>query len=134
MAVEHHLGERSHTIEQCHNLLSGKRVERKDFVNLEEGGSEWVWNQGGDLSVETVNGDHREWGGCLCQKTVSMHLHYYSQVLFQQLKGTLEWKRPSMWSVLLPQPCSVLFCSSVESVSGEQQTESGWHFHETRAV
>ena len=32
-----------------------------------------------------------------------------------------------MWSVLPPQPCSVLFCSSVESVSGEQQTESGWH-------
>ena len=28
----------------------------------------------------------------------------------------------------------VLFCSSAESVSGEQQTESGWHFHETRAV
>ena len=26
---------------------------------------------------------------------------------------------------------SLLFCSSVESVSGEQQTESGWHFPET---
>ena len=81
MAVEHHLGERSHTIERCHNLLSGERVERKDFVNLEEGGSEWVWNQGGDLSVETVNGDHREWGGCLCQETVSIYtttVRFYS--------------------------------------------------------
>ena len=39
-----------------------------------------------------------------------------------------------MWSVLPPQPCSVLFCSSVESVSGEQQTESERHFPETRAV
>ena len=35
MAVGHHLGERSHTIERSHNLLSGKRAERKDFVNLE---------------------------------------------------------------------------------------------------
>ena len=26
---------------------------------------------------------------------------------------------------------SLLFCFSVESVSGEQQTESGWHFPET---
>ena len=47
MAVGHHLSERSHTIERSHNLLSGKRVERQDFVNLEEGGSEWVWDQGG---------------------------------------------------------------------------------------
>ena len=47
MAVGHHLGECSHTIERSHNLLSGKRVERQDFVNLEEGGSEWVWDQGG---------------------------------------------------------------------------------------
>ena len=47
MAVGHHLSERSHTIERSHNLLSGKRAERKDFVNLEEGGSEWVWGQCG---------------------------------------------------------------------------------------
>ena len=47
MAVGHHLSEHSHTIERSHNLLSGKRVERQDFVNLEEGGSEWVWDQGG---------------------------------------------------------------------------------------
>ena len=39
MAVGHHFGERSHTIERSHNLLSGKRVERKDFVNL---GGRWV--------------------------------------------------------------------------------------------
>ena len=26
---------------------------------------------------------------------------------------------------------SLLFCSSVESMTGEQQTDSGWHFHET---
>ena len=38
MAMEHHLGERSHTIERSHNLLSGERVERQDFVNLDEGG------------------------------------------------------------------------------------------------
>ena len=47
MAVGYHLGERSHTMERSRNLLSGKRAERKDFVNLEEGGSEWVWVQGG---------------------------------------------------------------------------------------
>ena len=47
MAVGHHLGERSHTIERSHNLVSGERVERQDFVNLEEGGSDWVWDQGG---------------------------------------------------------------------------------------
>ena len=35
MAVGHHLSERSHMIEQSHNLLSGKRVERQDFVDLE---------------------------------------------------------------------------------------------------
>ena len=46
MAVGHHLSGRSHAIEQSHNLLSGERVERQDFVNLEEGGSERVWNQG----------------------------------------------------------------------------------------
>ena len=46
MAVGHYLSERSNTIERSHNLLSGKRAERKDFVNLEEGGSEWVWDQG----------------------------------------------------------------------------------------
>ena len=40
MAVGHHLGERSYAIEQSHNLLSGRRAERQDFVNLEEGGSE----------------------------------------------------------------------------------------------
>ena len=34
MAVGHHLVERSHAIERSHNLLSGKRVERQDFVNL----------------------------------------------------------------------------------------------------
>ena len=62
MAVGHHLGERSHTIEQSQNFLSGKRVERQDFVNLEEGGSEWVWDQGGDLGVGL--------DGCLCQETV----------------------------------------------------------------
>ena len=28
--------------------------------------------------------------------------------------------------------CSGLFCSNVVSVSGEQQTVSGWHFPETR--
>ena len=37
MAVGHHLGERSHMIERSHNLLSGERVERQDFVNLDEG-------------------------------------------------------------------------------------------------
>ena len=37
MAVGHSLGERSHTIERSHNLLSGERVERQDFVNLHEG-------------------------------------------------------------------------------------------------
>ena len=47
MAVGHHLGERSHTIERSHNLVSGERVERQDFVNLEEGRSEWVWDQCG---------------------------------------------------------------------------------------
>ena len=56
MAMEHHLGERSHTIERSHNLLSGKRVERQDFVHLEEGGSEWVWDQGGDWGVGLETG------------------------------------------------------------------------------
>ena len=45
MAVGHHLNEHSHAIERSHNLLSGERVERQDFVNLEEGGSERVWDQ-----------------------------------------------------------------------------------------
>ena len=59
MAVRNHLSELSHTIERSHNLLSGKRVERKDFVNLEEGGSEWVWVQCG---VEIWVWDwRREW-------------------------------------------------------------------------
>ena len=47
MAVGHHLSERSYAIERSHNLLSRERVERQDFVHLEEGGSERVWNQGG---------------------------------------------------------------------------------------
>jgi len=38
MAVGHHHGECSHTIDQSQNLLSRERVERQDFVNLEEGG------------------------------------------------------------------------------------------------
>ena len=71
MAVGHHLGERSHTIERSHNLLSGERVERKDFVNLEEGGSERVWDQGeveigcgtGDGSGSRTSGS--EVGGCV---------------------------------------------------------------------
>ena len=46
MAVGHHLGERSHTIERSHNLLSGKRAERT-LSTWEEGGSEWVWVQCG---------------------------------------------------------------------------------------
>ena len=45
MAVGHRLGEHSHMIERSHNLLSGERVERQDFVNLEEGRTEWVWEQ-----------------------------------------------------------------------------------------
>ena len=56
MAVGHHLGERFHTIERSHNLLSGERMERQDFVNLEEGGSEWVWVQGEDLGVGLETG------------------------------------------------------------------------------
>ena len=40
MAVGHHLSERAHSIECCHNLLSEERVEKQDFINLEEGGSE----------------------------------------------------------------------------------------------
>ena len=55
MAVGHHLSERSHMIEQSHNLLSGKRVERKDFVNL---GGRWVrvgLVQGGNLGVGLEN-------------------------------------------------------------------------------
>ena len=40
MAVGHHLSERSHAIERSLNLLSRERVERQDFVNMEEGGSE----------------------------------------------------------------------------------------------
>ena len=67
MAVGHHLSERSHTIERSHNLLSGKRAERKDFVNL---GGRWVrvclgpgwrleiwvwdWRRGVDLGPEGV--------------------------------------------------------------------------------
>ena len=48
MAVGHHLSERSHAIERSHNLLSGEKMERQDIViNLEEGGSEWVWVQCG---------------------------------------------------------------------------------------
>ena len=76
MTVGHHLGEHSHMIERSHNLLSGERVERQDFVTLEEGGSECVWDQGeveiwvGDWRGEWV-WDQREWGGCLCQKTSS---------------------------------------------------------------
>ena len=77
MAVGHHLSECSHMIEQSHNLLSGERVERQDFVTLEEGGSEWVWYRVEiwvwDWRIEWV-WDQREWGGCLCQET-SAHLH-----------------------------------------------------------
>ena len=40
MAVGHHLSEHSHAIERSLNLLSRERVERQDFVNMEEGGSE----------------------------------------------------------------------------------------------
>ena len=36
VAVGHHLGERFHTIERSHNLLS-----EAGLVNLDEGGSEW---------------------------------------------------------------------------------------------
>ena len=43
-------------IEQSQDLLSGKTVERQDFVNLEEGGSEWVWVQGGDWGVGLEKG------------------------------------------------------------------------------
>ena len=32
-------------LSKSQNLLSRERVERQDFVNLEEGGSEWVWDQ-----------------------------------------------------------------------------------------
>ena len=56
MAVGHHLSECSHAIEQSHNLLSRKKLERKDFVNLEKGGSEWVWVQCGDLGVGLERG------------------------------------------------------------------------------
>ena len=38
MVVGHHLGERSHTFDRSLNLFSGERVERQDFVNLDEGG------------------------------------------------------------------------------------------------
>ena len=31
MAVGHHLGEHSHTIERSHNLLSGETVKRQDL-------------------------------------------------------------------------------------------------------
>ena len=55
MAVGYHLGERSHTMERSHNIPQGKTVERQDFVHLEEGGSEWVWVQGGDLGVGLEN-------------------------------------------------------------------------------
>ena len=78
MAMGHHLSERSHTIERSHNLLSGKRAEGKDFVNLEECGSEWVWVQCGvEIGCGTGDGSGsgtREWGECLCQET-SAHLH-----------------------------------------------------------
>ena len=56
MAVGHHLGERSHMIERSLNLLSRERVERQDFVTLEEGASEWVWDQGGYLGVGLERG------------------------------------------------------------------------------
>ena len=77
MAVGHYLGERSHTIERSQSLLSGKRVERKDFVNLEEGGSEWVWDQGGDLGVglETEVGQCPFGTGWVFVSGDSAHLH-----------------------------------------------------------
>ena len=31
-------------------------MERQDFVNLEDSGSEWVWDQGGDLGVGLERG------------------------------------------------------------------------------
>ena len=77
MAVGLHLSERAHTIERSHNLLSGERVERKHFVNLEEGGSEWVWDQGEveiwvrDWRGEWVWDQRVEWA--LCQETVPIY-------------------------------------------------------------
>ena len=34
----------------------GKTMDRQDFVHLEEGGSEWVWDQCGDLGVGLERG------------------------------------------------------------------------------
>ena len=64
MAVGHHLSERSHTIERSHNLLSGKRAERKDLSTWRKVGQSgsgtrveiWVWDQGGDLGVGLETG------------------------------------------------------------------------------
>ena len=50
-----------------HNLLLWKRVERQDFVNLEEGGSEWVRDQSewrfGCGTAEGSESGTREWSG-----------------------------------------------------------------------
>ena len=53
IAVEYHLGEHAHSIERSHNLLSGKRVEKQDFANLEEVGVHMLF----------VCGQGRVWGG-----------------------------------------------------------------------
>merc|ERR1712002_773393 len=36
MAVGHHLGERGHVVERSHNLRSGEREEKQDFIGLTE--------------------------------------------------------------------------------------------------
>jgi len=36
MAVGHHLGERGHVIERSHNVRSGEREEKQDFIGLQE--------------------------------------------------------------------------------------------------
>ena len=36
MAIGHHIGDRSHTIEQLENVKTGHREERQNFVNLDD--------------------------------------------------------------------------------------------------
>ena len=43
-------------LSEAKTCSQAERVVRKDFVNLEEGGSEWVWVQGGDLGVGLERG------------------------------------------------------------------------------
>lgn len=60
MAVGHHLGDRGHVIERSHNLHSGEREEKQDFIGLSENdgaafNDEWTRATGAGNARETYH-------------------------------------------------------------------------------